>query len=569
MRRAVFSGFLSVIILALAVCSAAFYYFIGEYMLDRTQQDMTYSVSLIDYSLDYHSDLQKQIDRLNPMILGSASRITIIDKNGNVLADTSSYINYDDNHSGRSEVIAALKYGRSVNKRYSSTLHRSLLYVAGYSQKGNCIVRLAVPYSGLGAFAMAIIPSLLVSIVIAFLCAFFAAKRLSANITRPLDEISAELLKIQNSGQLISFKRYKYDELNNIARSTEILSERIENQMQLLKAENTKLDNILYNMTEGLVLIDNKQEVVIINKAAAHILDCADAQKGKNILHYTQDLKIAEGVSKVFSKGEESYFDLEAKGKIYVVHITKVTTGAIIIFIDVTYERESQSIRQNFFSDASHELKTPITSINGYAELLTSGIHYDEAQKAEFLRRIKNEAQNMTGLINDILMISRMETDEKRADRDKMGYVKINSVIDDILDTVEPIRKENNISIKCDCRDISIKADYNHLYQLINNIVVNAIKYNKPNGSVFISSKAAGNNYELVVKDTGIGIPEEYQKRVFERFFRVDKGRSKKMGGTGLGLAIVKHITALYKGTAHIKSRINEGTEIAVTLPLE
>lgn len=571
MRKAVFSGFLWVTILALAVCSVIFSYLIGEYMVGRMEQNMTYSVSLIDYTIDYDKDLQMQIDELNPMVLNSASRITIIDKNGQVLADTSSYIDYDDNHSDRTEVVNALRYGKCVTKRYSSTLRKSLLYVAKYSEKGDCVVRLAIPYNGLSAFAMAIIPALVMSIIIAFLCAFFVARRLAKNITEPLDEISTELLKIQNNGQLISFKRYKYDEINNIVKSTEILSERIENQMQLLKAENNKMDNILYNMSEGLILIDNNQEVVIINKAALEILDCHNDEGGKNIIHYTQNLEIVDGVTKIFTTGQESYFDLNAGGKIYVVHITHVTTGAIILFIDVTYERESQHIRQNFFSDVSHELKTPITSINGYAELLTSGIPYDESQKTEFLRRIKNETKNMTGLINDILMISRMEAsaENSAADRKKMGYVKINSVIDDILDTVEPIRKENNIIIKCDCHDISIKADYNHLYQLINNLVVNAIKYNKPDGNIFISSKIVGNNYELIVRDTGIGIPMEYQKRVFERFFRVDKGRSRKMGGTGLGLAIVKHVVGFYKGNINIKSKVDEGTEITVILPFE
>ncbi len=571
MRKAVFSGFLWVIILVLAVLSIMFSYIMGEYMVKRMEQDMSYSVSIIDYSLDYENNLQKQIDEINPMVIDPASRITIIDKNGQVLADTSSCIDYDDNHKDRAEVIDALKYGKSVNKRYSSTLNKSLLYVAKYSEKGDCVVRLAIPYSGISSFAMAIIPALIMSIIIAFLCAFFVAKRLAKNITEPLDEISKELLKIQNNGQLISFKRYKYDEINNIVKSTEILSERIENQMQLLKAENNKMDNILYNMSEGLILIDNNQEVVIINKIALEILGCNNAGRGKNIVQYTQNLEIANGVEKIFKTGQESYFDLEAEGKIYVVHITKVTTGAIILFMDVTYERESQNIRQNFFSDASHELKTPITSINGYAELLTSGIHYDESQKTEFLIRIKNEAKNMTGLINDILMISKMEANIKNssADRKNMSFIKINSVIDDILDAVEPIKKENNITIKCDCQDISIKANYNHLYQLINNLVVNAIKYNKAYGSIFISSKISESNYEFFIKDTGIGIPIEYQKRVFERFFRVDKGRSKKMGGTGLGLAIVKHIVNFYKGNINLKSKVDKGTEITVTIPLK
>lgn len=540
-------------------------------MESRTLTDMLYSIQLIDYSLDYSKELQSQIDALNPMVLDSTSRITVIAKDGEVLADTSQFIDFDDNHIDRTEIVEALNEGRGIEKRYSETLNKQLFYVAQYSKKGDCVVRLALPYSTISAFTMAIIPALVVSIVISLMAAFLIARKLSGTITEPLDEISTELLKIQNKGQVISFKRYNYDEMNNIVRSIEILSERIDNQMQLLKDENNKMDNILYNMNEGLVLLDNRAEVVIINKAAKNILDCQNGEGGKNIIHYTQNLDIVEGVDKIFQRGIESFFDLEKEGKIYSVHITNVTTGAIILIIDVTYERESQKIRQNFFSDASHELKTPITSINGYAELLTSGIDYSKEQQSEFLRRIKNEAKNMTGLINDILMISRMEANATESDRDRetMSYVKINNVINEVLEAVEPMANENNITIETNCSDVSIKADYNHMMQLVNNLVVNAIKYNKQGGSVYISSNIIGNKYEFVVRDTGIGIPLEYQSRVFERFFRVDKGRSKKMGGTGLGLAIVKHIANYYKGNISLKSKVNEGTEINVTIPIE
>ncbi len=543
----------------------------GENVVEMLEKEMNYSVELIDYSLDYSKDLKSQIDNINPLVLDPKSRITIIDRNGNVLADTSTYIDYEDNHSTREEISDAFEKGRGISKRYSRTLHKSLLYMAAYSEKGDCVVRLSIPYGGVDTYALAMLPALIIGMLAAFVIAFFAAKTLSKNITEPLDEISEELLKIQNNGQLISFKRYKYDEINNIVRSTEILSERIENQMQLLKEEKNKMDNILYNINEGLVLIDNNKRVVIINKAALEILDCKNNETGKDIIKYTQNLEISDGVSKIFETGQESCFDLTSNGKTYFVHISRVSIGAIIIFIDVTYERESQTIRQGFFSDASHELKTPITSINGYAELLTSGLPYSEEQKTEFLTRIKNEAKNMTGLINDILMISRMEANSESGsiNRNNMSYTKMNSVIDDTLDIVEPLRKANNISIKCDCQEISMKADYNHMCQLVNNLIVNAIKYNKPGGKVYVSSKLKGNNYELIVKDTGIGIPIEYQKRVFERFFRVDKGRSRKMGGTGLGLAIVKHVVNFYKGSINLKSKANKGTEITVTIPYE
>lgn len=565
MRNVVFSGFLKVVIVALVICSAIFSLLISEHMKLQTETDLQYSVKLIDYGLDYKKDLQSQIDTLNPIVFSQTSRISVIALNGQVLADTSPLIDYDDNHSDRTEVIEAISRGTGLNVRYSHTLNKSLMYVALYSEKGNCVVRLAAPYSGLTAFSKAIVPAVFISIIIAFVIAFIFAKRLAKTITEPLNEISSELSKIQNGGQLISFKRYGYEELNNIVRSTETLSDRIENQMQLLKNENNKMDSILNNMSEGLILIDN-DEVVVINKKAMEILECKDSTSGRNIICYTQNMKIINNVAETAGTSKETFFDLKHNGKIYVVHITKVIPGVMVLFMDVTYERKSQIIRQDFFSDASHELKTPITSINGYAELLTSGIEYSKEQQNEFLNRIKKEAGNMTVLINDILMISRMEaatTDKEN--KENMSLVNVKGVIDDILKVVEPMAED--IAIETNCQEISIKADYNHIYQLVNNLIVNAIKYNKPKGKVYISAFYKNNNIEITVRDTGIGIPIEYQNRVFERFFRVDKGRSKKMGGTGLGLAIVKHIVNFYNGNIELRSKINEGTEIRIDLP--
>lgn len=568
MRDAVFAGFIKVIILTLLVCGVVFFYITGRYMQSGMESNMMDSVKLINYILDYDKELEPQINKINPLVIDSTSRITIISSNGTVLADTSKQIDFNDNHSDRKEVIDAMKTGTGINVRYSTTLRKNLMYVAVYSEKGDCIVRLAVPYNGLSYYARAIVFAIALCIFAAFIIASILAKRLSKSITDPLAEISNELLKIQNNGQLISFQKYGYDEINNIVKSTEILSARIDVQMGLLKEEKRKLDSILYNMNEGLILLDSKEQVIIINKAAGKIINCENMEPGKNILHYTQNLMISDAVTKAIRTAEPSSFDIEVDGKIYMVHVTECNKGAIVLFMDVTYERESQTIRQNFFSDASHELKTPITSINGYAELLTSGISYSDEQKTEFLNRIKTEANNMTVLINDILMISRMEAGSDGHDNKNIANINMSGIIEEVLEAVEPMLVENNIEVETDIDDTVVKADYNHMYNLVNNLVVNAIKYNNPNGKVYITSKRENERYIFAVKDTGIGIPAEYQNRVFERFFRVDKGRSKKVGGTGLGLAIVKHIVSYYNGQIRLKSKIDEGTEITTELRL-
>lgn len=574
MQKAVFRRFIAVIFICLLLCCSLFSYIMSKEMLSQTKQDMLYSLLLMDYGLDYSKDLQEQIDKLNPLVLDNTTRITIIDKDGEVLADTSTYIDYEENHHDRPEFKEAEKNKIGINIRYSKTVKKTLLYAAYKSTKSDNIIRLSIPYNGLVRYLNAIIPATIVSSIFAFFVAFFIAKRLSKNITEPLDEISQELLKIQNENEVLNLKEYKYDEINDIAKSTKILSDRIDKNVERLKYEKNKTDYIFDNMSEGIILLDENKDVLTINKAAMRILECQNkAFVSKNIVHYTQNMLILDGVVDVLEKNKDSLFDItDCNAKTYSVHITKVKKGvfdkavggAIILLVDVTIERENQRIRQEFFSNASHELKTPITSIQGYSELLTSPMEFDKAQQKEFLNRIKNETQNMTALINDILMISRLEA---KTQSEEPTEISIKNVVEDIIKTTEPLRSENNINITANLEDFKILADYKQIYQMLNNLIVNAIKYNKPNGSVNIDLKQKDNYTIFEISDTGIGIPKESQQRVFERFFRVDKGRSKKMGGTGLGLAIVKHVVGFYKGKINLTSKLDEGTKITISIP--
>jgi two-component system phosphate regulon sensor histidine kinase PhoR len=228
-------------------------------------------------------------------------------------------------------------------------------------------------------------------------------------------------------------------------------------------------------------------------------------------------------------------------------------------------EMEKQ-IRQEFFSNASHELKTPITSVQGYAELLESGIIQEEGQKRDFLNRIKKEAANMNNLINDILMISRLET--KDAEVLKTN-VRLSIVLDDIIESIKPLAASHEVLIHMDCKPICIYANTQQMKELFGNLISNAVKYNKPGGEVWVKVSEEDRNLIVQVKDNGVGIPKESLGRIFERFYRVDKGRSKKQGGTGLGLSIVKHIVNFYQGTISVRSELDKETEFTVKIPIK
>lgn len=227
---------------------------------------------------------------------------------------------------------------------------------------------------------------------------------------------------------------------------------------------------------------------------------------------------------------------------------------------------EQRRIRQEFFSNASHELKTPVTSVRGYAELLANGLVPDEETKADFIKRILRTSQDMTNLIDDILMVSRLETREARV---AFAPVRLDLLLGEIFETLQPIAADYAVRLERECAPAAVMADAEQIKELLNNLIVNGIKYNRPGGTVRVSAAERGGNVQIRVTDDGIGISEEDQKRVFERFYRADKGRSRKAGGTGLGLSIVKHIVEFYGGSIVLRSEIGKGSEFEVWLPAQ
>lgn len=263
----------------------------------------------------------------------------------------------------------------------------------------------------------------------------------------------------------------------------------------------------------------------------------------------TMDLEITPGPYAEINKIGTTAVEMSARIKEYVQQLEK-----------------EQKIRQEFFSNASHELKTPLTSIQGYAELLEQGAVEDEAAKQDFISRIKKEAVHMTSLINDILMISRMETNELNV---TFSTVDLQKMFREIQETLAPLAGELNISLFICCPPVSMEANPQQIRELCLNLISNAVKYNHPGGNVWVNVEKTSEKVIFSVKDDGVGIPQEARERIFERFYRVDKGRSRKQGGTGLGLSIVKHIVSYYQGKIKVSSVPGEGSCFTVELPVQ
>lgn len=462
MRKAIFAKFLQVILVVLFLSTFIFYIASSSALLKNSRKDMLYTLGAIDKVLDYNGDFLGEVEKLKTTLDEKQGRFTIIQKDGVVVADTGDVpVSTLDNHSDREEIKEAIEEGIGYSRRYSETLKENMLYVAIRSSESDYILRMATPYTGMKEYLMLLLPAVWLTFLVAIMYSAFSADSFAESITKPLKEISQEMLKVKGDYTDLSFETYQYPEINIIADTT------------------TKMS--------------------------------------KNVKDYLNQI-----------------------------------------------EMEKQ-IRQEFFSNASHELKTPITSVQGYAELLESGIIQDEEQKKEFLNRIKKEAANMNNLINDILMISKLETKDAEVLK---SDVRLSIVLNDILDSLKPLAASHEVLIHLDCKPICIYANNQQMKELFGNLITNAVKYNKPGGEVWVRVREEDRNLIVQVKDNGMGIPKDSLSRIFERFYRVDKGRSKKQGGTGLGLSIVKHIVNFYHGTINVTSELDVGTEFTVKIPI-
>ena len=456
MKRAIVKRFIVVLIVAMAISSIVIsmsYYRLASH---RVMEDMKSVLLLLDATIDWESsDLEKQIIEISSQ-MNNDYRITIIDNDGSVLADSETgNPETMENHKNRKEVKEAFQEVRN-----SSTIKGSMMYAAYCSPTQHKVIRISIHHDVITDLMKMMVPSIAISLLLALSVAGVLTNKFAASVTKPILEISHKLEGIYDEKIDFNFPHYQYDELNIIARTTTDMSKSVQDYIRKLEKEKT--------------------------------------------------------------------------------------------------------IRQEFFSNASHELKTPLTAIRGYAELLQSGMASDTQMQKEFLGRIHSEVEEMTNLINDILMISRLETKELMPTKEMLC---VKSVAEEVKKTLKPLADENNVSLEIHCCDEFVYMDRSHLQGILSNLMGNAVKYNRPGGFVQTDITMNSTSLSIRVEDSGIGIAKEDQKRIFERFYRVDKGRSKRVAGTGLGLSIVKHVTEFYGGCVSVESQSGVGSTFLVQLP--
>ncbi len=411
--------------------------------------------------------------------------------------------------------------------------------------------------------------------VVCFFCSLFLASKTIDVILAPVKRITSRLGFIQK-GDYNTYIDYPYkDDFSPLVGTINKLTTDITETVRERTYEKQKAEYILNNMSNGMLLVDQAGVILQYNAAVRGFFELGENPVGECIFNLIADTKLSVAVMGAARDETSAVFDIEQGGHLERVVSIRVTPiagaltggtfqgGAIITFTDVTQIRRMERLRSEFIGNVSHELKTPITSIKGFAELVSTGIVTDPDTIHGYMERIYGEAERMTVLIEDILRINRLDAGVRTA---PLQPVNLASLSKDIFFRIEPLlgRKLLKTSVK---GAATFLADPDDMRQLMSNLIENAVKYNRQDGQVNVHLSQDGNLTNIVVSDTGIGIPLEYQPRIFERFYRVDKGRSKQEGGTGLGLSIVKHIVGRYRGQIDLTSKVDVGTTIKITLP--
>lgn len=517
-----------------------------EYFENQLTNELKSEATYISHALE--NEGEEYIDNFK----NEKKRITLIDKNGVVLADTSANEDELDNHSDRDEVKEAMKDGSGTSVRYSNTLMEKTIYYAVRLDNGN-ILRVSTTQQSIIVILLGLIYPIIIILVIALIITLILSYRVSKSIINPINALDLEHPENNDT----------YEELTPLLKKISAQKRHINEQIRTAEQKQEEFRLITENMTEGFLVIDNQANLLTYNSAALKLLDITDVQEG-TVLMLNRTKGFRDTVQRVLT-GEHSESTINIDDKHYNLIANPVyendrVIGAVIVILDVTEYTNREKMRSEFTSNVSHELKSPLTSISGFAEIMMAGDVPGETV-VDFSKTIYKEAQRLISLVSDIIKIS--ELDEKNSGFEQEP-VELFELSKSVTERMKPVAEKRNITLNVLGGTAKVMGVSKILEEMIENLVDNAVKYNKDNGTVDVIVTSSDNTCELVVRDTGIGIPQSEQSRVFERFYCVDKSHSKLVGGTGLGLSIVKHGAMFHDAQIKLESTEGKGTSISL-----
>lgn len=553
MTRKIFQSMIavvvSVLLLSLALITGVLYEHFESAMLDQ----MRTTASFVEHGVK--EDGMKYLDEMS----SSQCRITWIEADGTVKFDNRSDPGTMENHADRAEVKEALENESGTSIRRSSTLSEHTLYYAKRMQDGT-VLRLAMSQRSVLFLMGGMISPVVFIFLAACALAGVLSYRVSKKIVKPLGSID-----LQHPEQVET-----YDELSPFLQRIAAQNREIRSQMEEIRKQQQEFSMITENMSEGLFVVDRNYQILSYNRSAVRIFGMAPESVPENLLAVNR----SEGFRSVVDsalKGRHAQENLELDGRVYQIIASPVCqqedaldlVGAVILTLDVTEKEAQEQYRREFTANVSHELKTPLTSISGIAEIIRNGIVRPE-DIPHFAGKIYDESQRLITLIGDIIKLSRLDENQVPMERESVDLLE---TARDVVQQLASVARKNGVTLVTNGSHGVVNGVRQVLGEMVYNLCENAVKYNRPGGRVWVDVRQAADHVELCVKDTGIGIPAAEQGRIFERFYRVDKSHSKAVGGTGLGLSIVKHGAALHHATIHVDSEPGEGTAITLTFP--
>ncbi len=518
----------------------------------------------------------------NPANEKIGTRITFIDYKGKVTGESDADYHNMENHLNRKEVIEAVngKVGRDI--RHSKTLNMDFLYIALPLKSQQLVIRVSVPLVQLKSIDKIILYYTIIGIFAGFVLTALLAFKFSSTITKPVNELisTSKEISLGNYSKRVSIQ--SKDELGQLAHTFNEMALKLEKNVADLTDQNAKFDSIMNSMANGIVAVDKNYKIILINTMACDMFGVKDESDvlGLNIIELIRNSQISIFIKEALEKNTSLVNEISLghpDDKVLRIYTNPIKPkdaisahpsdifGGIVFIQDITNIKKLEQIRTEFVSNVTHELKTPLTSIRGFVETLRNGAISDSNVAEKFLEIIDIEAERLYMLINDILQLSEIET--KHSDSN-IGTYELYPIVQEVISILQGVADKKGIMLKNDIeRNLHITINKDRIKQMLINLIDNGLKYNNENGSVAVKAYKEDGKIIIRVNDTGIGISKEHLPRIFERFYRVDKGRSRNMGGTGLGLSIVKHIVNLYNGDVKVNSQLGTGTEFIIRLP--
>ena len=545
--HALFLTALVTMVAAAAISATVFYFSYSERVMDDLAAELSY------LKIAYDDDPES----VAHATMSFGRRLTVISSDGSVAYDSVASEDAMENHLDRPEVKEAITAGFGTDRRESGTLLTAYYYAAERMADGT-ILRLSVSGDNIFSFVMGMMLPMALLLLVLLVILSLIAVRIAKGITEPINSIDLSNPEAENS----------YEELSPLLFRIAKQQALIKQQVEAAERKSHEFAIIIDNMSEGLAVIDTNARILSVNRAAWMLFDAAEVKIGDSILAINREEIFSSIVDDALS-GKRSEAIEETRTRVLQLIASPVfeddkVSGAVVIMIDITEKSEREKLRREFTANVSHELKTPLQSISGYAELLKNGGLSPETA-ADFGNEIYSESQRLIALVHDIIRLSKLDENDAEEINES---VSLADIAEDVADRLAKKAKAMDVKIQVIRDDDGVINGAEALLdEMIFNLLDNAVIYNRKGGTAIVRIFRDGNDTVLSVKDTGIGIPDSDQDRVFERFYRVDKSRSKATGGTGLGLSIVRHAALYHHATISLDSKLGIGTEITIRFP--